>query len=91
MRYNQRMAAPSAPLDPADDPTLRELIAARPHLSLHAMDGLLIDDVPLSRITDAVGTPTWVYAGGEIRDRYRALTGALACLAWFALLQRIGR
>ena len=72
------MAAPSAPLDPADDPSLRELIAARPHLSIHAMDGLLIDDVPLGRIADAVGTPTWVYAAGEIRDRYRALTGALS-------------
>ena len=29
---------------------------------MHAMDGLLLDDVPLNRIADAVGTPTWVYS-----------------------------
>lgn len=71
------MASPAAPLDPADDPTPRELIAARSHLSMHALDGLLIDDVPLGRIADAVGTPTWVYSATTIRDRYRGLTAAL--------------
>jgi len=37
------------------DPSTAELVAARPHLSLHAMDGLLMEDVPLNAIADAVG------------------------------------
>src|SRR6202044_3017587 len=46
-------------------------------LCLHAMDGLLMDDVPLHRVADAAGTPTWVYSATALRTRYRALTGAL--------------
>ena len=53
-----------------------ELLAARPHLTMHAMDGLLLEDVPLRRIADAVGTPTWVYGAGTMRARYRALAQA---------------
>src|ERR1700712_4440225 len=60
------------------DPTIAELIAARAHLRLHAMDGLVMEDVPLLRVAGAVGTPTWVYSAGAIRSRYRALAGALA-------------
>jgi diaminopimelate decarboxylase len=60
------------------EPTAAELIAARPHLSMHAMDGLLLDAVPLNRIADAVGTPTWVYSATAMRTRYRALADALA-------------
>src|SRR5882757_5921975 len=63
--------------DNLPDPTVAELIAARPHLHLHAMDGLVMEDVPLNRITDAVGTPSWVYSAGALRTRYRSLTGAL--------------
>jgi diaminopimelate decarboxylase len=66
------------PDDFTPDPTIAELIAARPHLRMHAMDGLLMDDVPLNRIADAAGTPTWVYSATALRSRYRALTGALA-------------
>jgi diaminopimelate decarboxylase len=60
------------------DPTTAELIAARPHLALHAMDGLVIDDVPLNAIADDVGTPVWVYSASAMRRRYRLLAGALA-------------
>jgi len=63
--------------DPTLDPTGAELIAARPHLRMHAMDGLVMEDVLLNRIADKTGTPTWVYSAGTIRARYRALTGAL--------------
>jgi len=65
---------------PADtpDPTVAELIAARPWLAMHAMDGLVLDDVPLNRVADEVGTPTWVYSAATMRARYRALTAALA-------------
>ncbi len=59
------------------DPTTAELIAARPHLSLHAMDGLLMEGVPLRAVADAVGTPAWVISAGHVRGRLRALRAAL--------------
>ena len=59
------------------EPTTAELIAGRPHLALHAMDGLVIDDVPLNAIADDVGTPVWVYSASAIRRRYRMLADAL--------------
>jgi diaminopimelate decarboxylase len=62
---------------PTDDPTIAELLAARPHLAIHAMDGLLLESVPLNRIADAVGTPTWVYGARTMRARYHALAQAL--------------
>ena len=71
------MPHPAAlPHDP--DPTFGELIAARPHLSMHAMDGLLMEGVPLNAVADAGGTPTWVLSAGGIRGRLRALQAALA-------------
>jgi diaminopimelate decarboxylase len=69
------MPASLAPLTP--DPTAAELIAARPHLAMHAMDGLTIDDVPLNAIADRVGTPVWVYSAATMRRRYRTLAAAL--------------
>ena len=72
------MAVPTSPNDPADDPTIAELIAARPWLRYNALDGLLLDEVPLAEIADAVGTPTWVYSASTMRARLRALTGAMA-------------
>jgi diaminopimelate decarboxylase len=60
------------------EPSIAELIAARPHLSMHAMDGLTIEDVPLNTIADAVGTPVWVYSAGSMRRRYRMFAAALA-------------
>ncbi len=71
------MAAPAAASIETPDPSIAELIALRPHLTLHAMDGLLVDEVPLNRIADSVGTPTWVYSATAMRSRYRALSGAL--------------
>lgn len=69
------IALPIAP-DSAD-PTFDELLAARPALSLHARDGLLVEEVPLARIAAEHGTPTWVYSGGTLRRRFRALKAAL--------------
>ena len=66
------------PDDASPDPSIAELIAARPHLRAHAMDGLLLEDVPLRRIADAAGTPTWVTSAGTLRARYRRLSAALA-------------
>jgi diaminopimelate decarboxylase len=71
------MAAPLPPNDPTTDPSIAELIAARPWLRYDALGGLLLDDVPLAGIADAVGTPTWVYSAATIRARYKALTGAM--------------
>ncbi len=39
------------------------------------------EDVPLSVIADAVGTPAFVYSGGHVRSRYTALTHALDGIA----------
>ncbi len=41
-------------------------------------DVLQCEDVPLPRIADAVGTPTYVYSSAAVRDQYRALEAALS-------------
>ena len=71
------MAAP-LPLPDTADPSFAELLALRPHLSLHAMDGLMMEEVPLARIAREVGTPAWVYSAGALRHRARSLKAALA-------------
>lgn len=71
------MAASITPHDSSTDPSVAELIAARPWLRYDAMDGLLLDDVPLGAIAAAVGTPTWVYSAATMRRRYQALTSAM--------------
>jgi len=69
--------APSAAGPAAPDPTFAALMAARPHLSLRA--GVLhVEDVPLPRIAEAVGTPAYVYAGATMQARFRAFRAALA-------------
>ena len=45
---------------------------------MHALDGLLVEGVPLARIAAEVGTPTWVTSAGALRRRARALKAALA-------------
>ncbi len=65
------MATPSPFHDPTNDPSIAELIASRPWLKYNAMDGLLLDDVALAGIADAVGTPTWVYSASTMRARYQ--------------------
>src|SRR6202161_1432968 len=72
------MAIPSPINDPNGDPTVPDLIAARPWLKHDAMDGLLLDGVPLAGIAHAVGTPTWVYSAATMRARYKALTAAMS-------------
>jgi diaminopimelate decarboxylase len=68
------------PLPDAADPSVAALIAARPHLRMHAMDGLTMEGVPLAAIADRLGTPTWVYGAGTLRSRLRAVTDAVAPL-----------
>jgi diaminopimelate decarboxylase len=70
--------AETVPLRPDADPTAIELVAARPHLRYDAMDGLLVEDVPLNAVADALGTPTWVLSAGALRGRLAQLQGALA-------------
>ena len=50
-------------------------------MSLHAFDGLVLEQVPLAGIADRLGTPAWVYSAGTIRARLAELTAALAGLA----------
>jgi diaminopimelate decarboxylase len=62
----------------AVEPTIADLLAARPALAMHAQDGLCFEDVPLNAIADAHGTPVWVYGAGTLRARYAALARAFA-------------
>jgi diaminopimelate decarboxylase len=81
MGARRLLISPMAPDPPARslaDPTIAELLAARPQLSRHAMDGLMLDGVPLNAIADALGTPSWVYSAKTMRDRYETLAAALA-------------
>jgi diaminopimelate decarboxylase len=70
-----------APAVIEDQPTIAALLAARPLLTMHALDGLVLEQVPLARIADVLGTPAWVYSAGTIRARLAELTAALAGLA----------
>ncbi len=67
-----------APVSDLPDPTVAELLAARPHLSMHAHDGLMLEGVALKRIADVVGTPVWVYGAATMRARLARLKAALA-------------
>jgi len=78
--YDGGMAVPN-PAVPEDEPTIAALIAARPFLSMHALDGLVLEQVPLTRIAEVLGTPAWVYSAGVMRARLAELTAALAGLA----------
>jgi len=71
------MAAP-APAQIDADPGIADLIAARPALSMHAMDGLMLEDVPLNAVADAVGTPCWAISAGTLRARLAELQAAMA-------------
>ncbi len=70
------MASDSASTLDDEDPTIAELIAARPQFAMHAMDGLLMDGVPLNAIADALGTPSWVISAPTLRRRYREMAVA---------------
>jgi len=71
------MPSRALPMPDDSDPTVAELIAARPDLSIHAMDGLLLSGIPLNAVADALGTPTWVYSADTMRARFGALAAAL--------------
>jgi len=71
------MAQP-APVSDLPDPTVAELLAARPHLTMHAHDGLMLEGVALKRIADVLGTPVWVYGAGTMRERLARLKASLA-------------
>ncbi len=71
------MAAHTARLADLPEPGIADLIASHPNLSMHAMDGLLMDGVPLNAVADALGTPTWVISAPTLRARYRAMAHAL--------------
>ena len=65
-----------APIFDTPEPTVAELLAARPFLRMHVQDGLLLEGVPLAAIADAVGTPCWVMSAGAIRTRLATLQAA---------------
>jgi diaminopimelate decarboxylase len=47
--------------------------------AVHRVSGELhCEDVPLSAIAEAAGTPAWVYSARTVRERYTALADALA-------------
>ncbi|MBB5694144.1 diaminopimelate decarboxylase [Muricoccus pecuniae] len=72
------MASPLSSPRSTPDPDFADLIARRPHLQAHALDGLVMEEVPLVHIAREVGTPTWVYSAGTLRRRHGALRDALA-------------
>lgn len=63
-----------SPSGPAPD--LHDLLAIRPQLSLHPLDGLCLEGVPLQSVADQFGTPTYVYGAATIRGRFAALQDA---------------
>jgi diaminopimelate decarboxylase len=71
----------TAPGRSDSEPSVAELIAARPHLSMHAMDGLLLDGAALNAVADRLGTPTWVYSADAIRARFARLRHAMPDVA----------
>lgn len=58
------------------EPNLQDLLAARPQFTMHALDGLCLEAVPLSSIAREYGTPTYVYSAGTIRARFASLRDA---------------
>jgi diaminopimelate decarboxylase len=70
----------TATLTTDPDPSIADLVADRPALSMHAYDGLLLEGVPLAQIAQEIGTPTWVMSAGTLRARLAALQDAFAPL-----------
>lgn len=66
----------------ADDaPSAAELIAARPSLRAHALDGLLFDGASLAGIARDHGTPCWVISADTLRRRLADLMRAMPGVA----------
>ena len=62
-------------------PSLTELLTARPQLQANALDGLLFEHVPLAAIAATHGTPSWVYGAGTLRARTQRLSAAMPGIA----------
>ena len=71
------MASPLSSPHETPDPDFADLLAQRPHLRAHVLDGLVMDDVPLVNIAREAGTPCWVYSAATLRRRHAALRDAL--------------
>ena len=69
------MSASLAPT--SQDPSFAELLARRSMLRMDASAGLCVEEVPLARLAQAAGTPTWVYSAATLTRRARSLCGAL--------------
>jgi diaminopimelate decarboxylase len=63
-------------LPETEDPTIAEMLAARPHLHMHGVEGLMVEGVPLATIAAACGTPCWVMSAGALRSRLARLRAA---------------
>ena len=63
------------------EPTVRELIAARPSLAPHVQHGLLFEGIPLAAIADAYGTPTYITGAATLRQRAARLRAAMGPIA----------
>ncbi len=69
---------PDALTPTGPDPSFADLLAQRPALAMDPSAGLMMEEVPLARIAQAVGTPTWVYSAATLARRANALKAALA-------------
>lgn len=58
------------------DPSLTELLTARPHLT-YSEAGLCQEGIPLAPIAAHAGTPCWVYGAATLRNRFRTLRQAM--------------
>ena len=63
-----------------EEPTIAEMIAARPHLRMHGADGLMLEGVRLAAVAQDVGTPCWVMSAGTLRRRLATLRDAFGPL-----------
>jgi diaminopimelate decarboxylase len=71
------MPIQSSVLPDMTDPSIDDLLAARPHLRMDAFEGLMLEGVALGAIADSLGTPVWVTGAATLRTRYRRLAGSL--------------
>ncbi len=72
------MASPAPDLRAQPDPSVAELLAARAQLRMDPFEGLMLEEVGLGAVADALGTPVWVTSAGTLRGRYRQLAAVLA-------------
>ncbi len=71
------MASPVSDCPDEPDPSVAELLASRAQLRMDPFDGLMLEEVALGAVADALGTPVWVTGAGTLRRRYRQLAAVL--------------